>query len=231
MSKYDFIKDKLSLMSKDKQEVFDELAPPLEAMAEHGETKKKVQVPSDGNWFSISFDAIDQKKDRLIISARRIQNGMVPAPYDPTEKQYIVEFEGTRAAYLRGYYKSRHPIGEWPFIWWDIRSYANHPNDPAIRVYVKDFRAHAEIRKLILTMERFHATSNIVNSYINDNLLRFQEGIKAGKTPQQIEKEWSKGMMESLGYHYVEAFEVGRETGTWQGVSVHWCKKEQDLRG
>jgi hypothetical protein len=80
-------------------------------------------------------------------------------------------------------------------------------------------------------MERIYGTRNIVNSYINDNLMRFQMGINAGKTPQQIEKGWSKGMMESLGYKCVEAFDTGMPKGNWNGVSVHWCKHENDLRG
>lgn len=231
MALSDFIKSKLALISKDKQKVFEDLQDPISQMAEQGVTTKKVLVPADGNWFKISFDAVEVKNDRLVISAQRSINGITTAQYDPTEKQYVVEFKGTRAAYLRGYYKSRHPIGGWPFIWWDIRSYANHPNNSNTRIYVKDFYAHNEIRKLITAMERMYGTSNIVNSYINDNLMRFQMGVNTGKTPQQIEKDWSKGMMESLGYRYVEAFDTGMPKGKWRGVSVHWCKHDKDLRG
>ncbi len=79
-------------------------------------------------------------------------------------------------------------------------------------------------------MEGAYGTSNIFNSYINDNLLRFQMGIKAKKAPQQIEKEWSQGLMESLGYNYVEAFDTGYPKGHWKEVKVHWCKKKPDLR-
>ncbi|MGD8939521.1 MAG: hypothetical protein PVJ72_09080 [Gammaproteobacteria bacterium] len=231
MNEKDFIKGKLSIMAKDKQKGFDELVEPLSDMAQEGEQAKKVQIPADGNWFTISFEAIEIANDRLVISANRIKNGLVVSPYDPSEMQYIVEFEGTRAAYLRGYYKSYHPIGGWPYISWDIRSYANHPSSPSTRVYVRDFRAHTEIKKLILAMESVYGTKNIVNSYINDNLLRFQNGIRAKNTPQEIEKAWSRGMMESLGYSYVEAFDTSHPTGNWNGVSVHWCKMEQDLRG
>ena len=68
-------------------------------------------------------------------------------------------------------------------------------------------------------------------SYINDNLLRFQAGIRAGKTPQQIAKDKSMGMMESLGYTHVEAHDKGYPSGSWKEVAVHWCKLEQDLCG
>lgn len=173
MSMLKFIKIKLALISKDKQKVFKDLAEPINEMAEQEILLKKVQIPADGNWFKISFDAIEVKKDRLVISAERSVSGITPTQYDLTEKQYVVEFNGTRAAYLRGYYKARHPIGEWPFIWGDIRSYVNHPTNSNTRVYVKGFYAHEEIRKLILAMERIYGTRNIVNSYINDNLLRF----------------------------------------------------------
>lgn len=56
-------------------------------------------------------------------------------------------------------------------------------------------------------------------------------GLNVGKNPQQIEKEWSKGMMEGLGYNHVEAFDTGLPKGDWRGVSIHWCKNEIDLRG
>ena len=98
-------------------------------------------------------------------------------------------------------------------------------------VYVKDFFAHNEIRKLITSMEKLYGTSNIVNSYINDNLTRFRAGINAGKTPEEIELAWSKGLMESLGYKHVEAFDTGMPKGSWNGVSVHWCKNPGDMRG
>jgi hypothetical protein len=231
MAENDFIKNKLSLMTKDKQTVFDKLVDPLQEMALQGERSKKIRVPADGNWFSVSFDAVEVKKDRLVISAKRIIDGLTTASYNPSEKRYIVEFEGTRAAYLRGFYEPRHPVGGWPYIAWDIRSYANHPTDSAKRVYVQDFRAHAELRKLILAMESMHGTSNIYNKYINDNLTRFKMGIQTGKTPQEIEKTWSKGLMEGLGYRYVEAEDTGHPKGKWNGVSVHWCKKKHDLRG
>lgn len=80
-------------------------------------------------------------------------------------------------------------------------------------------------------MEATFGVTNVLNSYINDNLLRFRMGVQTGKTPQTIEKAWSKGMMESLGYHHVEAFDMGKPQGSWKEVKVHWCKKKQDLRG
>ncbi len=171
------------------------------------------------------------KKDRLVISAKRLRSGLVTSPYDPTEMEYVVEFQGTRAAYLRGYYKARHPMGGWPYISWDIRSYVNSPSNSEVRVYLGDFRAHNELKKLIVAMEGFYGTKNILNTYINDNLSRFQIGVRSNKTPEEIEKAWSKGMMESLGYKYVEAFDVGHPKGSWKGASVHWCKLSVDLRG
>ena len=230
MADKDFISNKLSLMQKDKQSGFDKLVEPLQELAQQPELHKKIQVPADGNWFSVSFDAVEVKKDRLVISAKRLQDGVVASPHDPSAKEYVVEFQGTRAAYIRGYYKSNHPMGGWPYIWWDIRSYANHPVNKSARVYVQDFRANHEIKRLVLAMEREYGTSNILNSYINDNLLRFQLGIKTKRTPHDIEKAWSNGFMESMGYNYVEAFDTGHPKGAWNDVKVHWCKKKSDLR-
>lgn len=229
MSVEKFIKNKLSILEKDNKKGFTELRSSFEEMADSGVGKKVVQVPADGNWFKLSFEAVEIKQDHLIISAQRIKSGVFPSTYDPSEKQYFVEFNGTRAAYLRGFYKARHSVGGWPYVSWDIRAYANHPVDQEKRVYVHDFRAHDEIRKMIVAMERAHGTSNIVNVYINDNLQRFQAGIRSRKTPQEIEKSWSKGMMESLGYSYVEANDTGLPKGKWGGVTVHWCKHQADL--
>lgn len=231
MSKEDFIKKKLSLMRKDQQAGFDDFVDPLQEMVEKGDVNKTVHVPKDGNWFAMSFDAVQVKENRLVISAKRIENGLISSSYDPSIKKYVVEFSGTRAAYIYGSYKSRHPIYGWSYIHWDVRSYANHPANSTVRVYVQDFRARDEIRKLINAMEGYYGTSNIYNSYINDNLLRFQAGIGKKKSPSQIEKEWSQGLMEGLGYNYVEAFDEGHPRGHWRDVKVHWCKKKQDFGG
>lgn len=80
-------------------------------------------------------------------------------------------------------------------------------------------------------MESVYGTTNILNTYINDNLVRFQMGIKAGKAPQEIEKVWSRGLMESLGYRFVEANDTDGPKGNWNGVAVHWCKYQRDLQG
>lgn len=145
--------------------------------------------------------------------------------------EYVVEFEGTRAAYLRGYYFAAHRVGGWPYITWDIRSYASISALPGARIYVQDFRANDEIRKLIVAMEAKYHARNIVNTYINDNLLRFQAGIRAGKTPTQIENEKFGDIMSNLGYGHVEAFDKGYPTGNWKEVAIHWCKLGQDLCG
>jgi hypothetical protein len=137
----------------------------------------------------------------------------VANPRDPTEKQYVVEFAGTRAAYLKGYYNPHHVAFGWPYISWDVRAYAKHTIDSNKRVYVHGFYAHEELRKLIVAMEGAYGASNIFNTYINDNLARFQLGIQAGKDPQKIEKEWSMGLMESLGYKHVEAFGLPKGVG------------------
>ena len=230
MSDKDFINNKLQLMKKDKQTVFDGFVGPLQEMAQDGTLTKKIQIPADGRWFSVSFDAVEVKKNRLVITAKRIQDGLEPHPHNPTEKLYIVNFDNTRAAYLRGYHKQHRQYG-WSYIGWDIRSYANSSHDPGARVYVQGFYAHEEIRKLILAMERVYGTSHILNSYINDNLKRIQAGIKAGQTLEEIEKTWSRGLMESLGYRHVEAVKSGNPPGSWQDASVHWCKNRNDLCG
>ena len=64
---------------------------------------------------------------------------------------------------------------------------------------MKDFGAMNEMERLIKTMEKNFNTSNILNSFIEDNLTRFKRGLSSGKTPEQIEKQWSMGMMEKLG--------------------------------
>lgn len=79
-------------MKQDKQPVFDGFVGPLQEMAKQGELTKKINIPADGQWFSVSFDAVQVKEDRLVISAKRIQDGMMPNPHNPTEKQYVVNF-------------------------------------------------------------------------------------------------------------------------------------------
>jgi len=79
---------------------------------------------------------------------------------------------------------------------------------------------------MISAMEAYYGTCNIVNGYIEDNKKRFQTGIAARKTPEQIEREWSQGMMESLGYRYVEA--AGAPRGSWDNIKVHWFKVPKD---
>lgn len=231
MSDKDFLRSKVELLGKDKQSFFDGLAAPLSDMIKQGEHDRKIQIPADGNWFRISFDAIEARKDRLVISARRVVDGLVPVLGGGGAMEYVVEFEGTRAAYLRGYYFASHRIGGWPYITWDIRSYTTLSSMPGCRIYVQNFRANDEIRRLILAMEAKYHTKNIVNSYINDNLSRFQAGIRANKTSQQIEKEKFGSMMENLGYRHVEAHDKGYPQGSWKELAVHWCKLEQDLCG
>jgi len=230
VSNKDFIKKKLELLKKDNQNGFKDFFEPLNEMAENQDTSKTVEIKADNNWFTLNFNAVQIKENRLVISAKKAKDGFSASSFNPSEKEYIVEFQGTRAAYIRGYYKERHPIAGWPYLWWDVRSYANHPNNEAIRTYVQGFYAHQEIKKLIQSMEKEYGVSNIFNSYINDNLLRLQLGLKTGKTVQEIEKAWSKGMMESLGYQHVEAFDTGHPKGKWKEAKSHWCKKKQDLR-
>lgn len=134
----DFIKAKLSLLKKDKQKIFLDLGGELDAMSENNITQKHVKISSDGNWFELSFDTVSERHDRLVISAQRIKNGFVG-------DRYMVAFNGTRAAYLYGYYEHRHRQGGWPYIHWDIRAYANSPADRNVRVYVKSFRADDEL--------------------------------------------------------------------------------------
>jgi hypothetical protein len=231
MAENEFIKTKLDLMAQDKQAGFNQLAPSLIDMAKTGVQTRTVQIPADGNWFVVSFDAIEERTDRLVISAKRKMDGMLRASHDPSERQYIVEFQGARAAYLRGFYEPNHRRFGWPYISWDVRSYITHPQFPGSRIFVRDFFAHNEIKKMILAMEGFYGTTNIYNSYINDNLARVRNGLKAGKSIDAIEKEWSKGMMESIGYRRAEALQVQGEPDTWSKIMVHWCKHEQDLRG
>jgi hypothetical protein len=231
MSQEKFINSKLSMLTQDKQSVFSEIAAPLSAMMEKGDVSKIVKIPSDNNWFKLSFDAIQVAEDRMIISAERLTDGLIKIPGDRNHGNYIVEFNGTRAAYLRGFFEPRHRIGGWSFIHWDVRSYAVSPLDKKARVYVKNFRAPSELKRLIMAMEGFHGAQNIVNSYINDNLSRFQAGIKNGHSVTEIELAWSKGLMENLGYRYVEALGQGSNPCDWHKTEVHWCKQECDLIG
>jgi hypothetical protein len=218
----DFINAKLALLKKDNQKTFADLAEPLAKMLEKGEAKKVVKIEPYDSWFTLSFDAVELEKDRLVISAQRNMDGLKP------DGNYQVSFEGTRTAYLYGFYVPRHRAFGKPYITWDIRAYANHPNHPDARVHVHGFRAHNELKRLIKTMETKHHTSNVSNKYIKDNLQRFQIGVKLGKDPVDIEKNWSRGLMESLGYNYVEALDIGAPKGAWNDVEVHWCKKKSD---
>ena len=221
MSIKKFIEDKLKLIKKDKQSVFSDMVDTLAKQIEDAPEASTFEIPIDGNWFRLSFTALEVKKDRLVIDAERIKNGFFG-------DQYIVEFKGTRAAYLRGYYESCHRVGRWPYIHWDIRSYINCPLDKDKRVYIRGFHAHDELRTMIRRMEQRFSTKNIINKHINDNLLRIRMGVNQGKTPSEVERNWSKGMMESLGYKYVEVLETGSEKGSWHGASVHWFKIERD---
>jgi len=230
MSNKDFILKKIGLIKKDGQEGFKDFVDPLQQMVDDNDFSKTVEIEADNNWFTLNFKAVQVKEDRLVITAKRKRDGLTPCRYDSSILEYAVEFHGTRAAYLYGYYKPRHPVGGWPYIYWDIRSYANHPKNETLRTYVNCFRANDELRKLITAMENAHGTSNIVNKYINDNKARFIQGINAKMTPQEIEKKWSQGLMESLGYQHVEAFDVGYPKGSWKEIEVHWCKKKEDLR-
>lgn len=216
-----FIKSKLPLISKDKQEVFKDLVEPLSKMADDRVLSKTIHIPADGNWFKITFSGALIKENRLVIKAERIKEGIFG-------DHYIVEFDGTRAAYLRGYYESSHRVGKWPYISWDVRSYVNNPYDPSKRIYVEGFYAHNELKKMINRMEANFGTRNILNTYINDNLLRLQVGVRSGKTAEEVEKEWSRGMMESLGYQHVEALDTGVKKGCWHGAKVHWFKVKGD---
>ena len=231
MSQEKFINGKLNLLAQDKQPIFDKIAGSLSTMVEKGELSKIVKIPTDNNWFKLSFDAVAVAEDRMVISAERLTDGLIKIPGDRNHGNYIVEFNGTRAAYLRGFFEHRHRIGGWPFIHWDIRSYAVSPLDNKTRIYVQNFRAHSELKRLIMAMEGFHGTQNILNGYINDNLVRFHSGIRAGRTVTDIELAWSKGLMENLGYRFVEALGQGSNPCDWHKTEVHWCKQERDLIG
>ncbi|MGH1486967.1 MAG: hypothetical protein ACRBCI_12165 [Cellvibrionaceae bacterium] len=222
MSDNDFVNSKLNFLKKDKQAVFSELAEPLAKMVESGEATNIVKIPSDGNWFKISFDAVQVREDRLVISAERVDDGV------HTSGQYRVNFKGTRAAYLRGYYEPRHIRFGWSYLYWDIRAYANHPKDSNTRVYVHGFKASDEIKQMIKAMESRYPVKNILNTYILDNLTRIKLAVKTGKDPQEVERRWSNGMMEHLGYRHVEVIDTGAPKGSWHEVKSHWYKLEKD---
>ncbi len=74
-----FINNKLKLLKKDNQNLFSGLAEPLAKMVENGEVSKVVKIPSDGNWFNLSFDAVEVAKNRLVISAERNRDGLQPS--------------------------------------------------------------------------------------------------------------------------------------------------------
>ena len=113
MSIKEFLKNKISLLEKDKQ--FTPLIKPLEQMVEKEASQKTIKIEPDGNWFKLSFDAVEVKKDRLVvITAEREKDGHFQQPINGAN--YVVQFKGTRAAYLRGYYHPNHRAGGWPFI-------------------------------------------------------------------------------------------------------------------
>ena len=67
MSKEDFIKSKLALMNKDSQDGFKDFVEPLQSMVDKSEASRTVQIPADGNWFTLSFNAVEVKQNRLVI--------------------------------------------------------------------------------------------------------------------------------------------------------------------
>ncbi len=211
----------MALLKKDNQQTFSELAEPLAKMLENGEATKIVKVPSDGNWFKVSFDAVELNENRLVIAADREDNSL-------QGERYIVSFKDTKAAYLYGMYNHRHTRFGWSYLSWDIRAYTQHPQNASARVYMHGFRAQNEIKRMIHQMEIKFGTKNTLNTYINDNLTRFQLGIKTGKTPEQIERQSSNGTMESLGYKFVEPIDIGHIKGKWDKVAVHWFKHDSD---
>lgn len=215
MLKQEFILEKLSVIKKDKQSGFIDLADPLSKMIENAPEESFYKVRMKDSWFTVNFTAMEVGENRLIINAERIQDGF-------QGDRYVVQFDGTRAAYLVGYYGEGYRTHSCPHIHWDIRSYTDHPDDKDKRIYVNGFRADSELRKMIQKMEERRGTKNIINSYVNDNLIRVRLGLSMGKTLAEIEKEWSKGMMERLGYRHVEALELSHS------VVVHWYKTKGD---
>jgi len=107
----DFLLQKLKYLTKDAQPVFDRLSDTLQQGAENAAPGKSITVPVDGDWFRISFDAIEEKDDRAVITAHRTFDGMVAGRYNPCLREFRVEFHGTRAAYLFGEYHERHSLG------------------------------------------------------------------------------------------------------------------------
>jgi hypothetical protein len=219
MDRKDFILSKLKLAKQDKQKTFSNLSEPLAKMIEKDEASEIVKVPVDGNWFKIEFDAVKVKEDRLVISAKKMES---PIQNDT----YMINFEGTRAAYLAARYNHPSFRCPYPYIDWDIRSYAKHPHKTNMRVYVHEFRLQKEIPVMIKKMEERYNTSHCYNKYVNDNLQRLQTGIKQGKSPEQLELIKSNGMMESLGYTYVDVLDRGNPKGEWRDIYVHWCKSK-----
>ena len=221
-----FLLNKLKLLKKDQQLGFSDIAEPLAKSLEKNANANNIDIKADGNWFKVSLDAVQLDIDRAVISAQRIHDGMVPGRFNSSQREFRVEFQGTRAAYLFGEYHQSHRFGNWPYISWDIRSYANNPQSSNMRVYVSSFRAHNEIRRLVSSMQAYYGTRNVVNSYINDNLKRFKIGVASKKSYEQIEKEWSRGLMESMGYSNVEASVSLNHAN--DSVKVHWYKDLKD---
>jgi len=203
----DFIRSKLDMLDKDKQPIFKDLKEGLEKNL----GQKTFKVPIKGAWFRCEFDAVEVKKDRLVITADRLSDGI-------HNDRYEVMFTGTRAAYLVGFYRTDK---QWPYLTWDIRAYQNHPTMLEKRVYVNGFYAHNEIRRMIQKMEPRFGFKNILNTYIYDNELRVKLGLTQNRTPEEIEKEWSRGLMESLGYENVELV-MDRK------IQSHWFKNKRD---
>ena len=159
MSNEKFLKDKLSLLQKNNQNGFKDFVGPMHEMADKNETSRVIKIPADGNWFKLSFDTVQLKEDRVVITAHRIYDGMTPSRSDSStyefRVEFRVEFQGTRAGYLFGEYHQRHPLGGWPFISWDVRSYVNSLQNPGMRIYVSGFYAHNEIKRMIIAMQSY----------------------------------------------------------------------------
>jgi hypothetical protein len=214
----DFLNKKIKTIIKDGQ--MGDFVEPLQEMMEAGDEEKAIRITPDGNWFKVSFDAVQVKKDRLLISAKKVTS------HQFDQHTYSIGFEGTRAAYL--WAKVSQPrFHGWSYLHWDVRAYREFQGH---RVYVREFRAREELKTMIREMESMTGVRNIFNSYINDNFNRIKHGVEAGKNAVDLEKEWSKGLFEGLGYRHCEVDLVG-DGGQIMDVNSHWCKDEHDLKG
>ncbi|MBX2808139.1 MAG: hypothetical protein KTR20_05850 [Cellvibrionaceae bacterium] len=165
-----------------------------------------ITIPADGNWFEVPFQAEKNAKGQCVIKANKRSRGLY-------NDQYRVDFQHTRAVYLRAYYEHRHPKYGWPFIHWQMRSstYGSDAQQTLQPISVQDFNPRAEIRRMLETMTRVYPVKHLLYS------------CSSAQQRQIALCLWAPGIMDALGYTQVELIEQPDAGNS----GIHWFTSTQ----